>query len=123
MRSFVKRSMSPRDWRLRLEDLLEAIRNIQSYVRGMSFADFAADVKTIRACAYEIGVIGEAATRIPAEVKTRYPEVPWEKMQGIRNIIVHEYFRLDVAILWQTITQNLPPLVPMLERILTENRT
>ena len=115
--------MSPRDWRLRLEDLLEAIRNIQSYVRGMSFADFAADAKTIRACAYEIGVIGEAATRIPAEVKARYPEVPWEKMQGIRNIIVHEYFRLDVAILWQTITQNLPPLVSLLERILTENQT
>ena len=113
--------MSPRDWRLRLEDILEAIRNTQAYVRGMAFPDFAADLKTIRAAAYEIGIIGEAASRIPAEVRSRYPEVPWDKMQGIRNVVVHEYFRLDAAILWQTITHNLPPLVPLLEDLLARD--
>jgi uncharacterized protein with HEPN domain len=84
----------------------------------MAFDAFVADPKTVRAAAYEIGIIGEAASRIPEEVRTRYPHVPWDKMQAIRNVIVHEYFRLDVAILWQTITQNLPPLIPMLEEIL-----
>jgi uncharacterized protein with HEPN domain len=113
--------MSPREWRPRLEDILEAIRNTQAYVRGMTFAEFATDLKTIRAAAFEIGVIGEAASRIPAGVRSRYPDVPWDKMQAVRNVIVHEYFRLDVAILWQTITQNLPPLVPLLEELLARD--
>jgi uncharacterized protein with HEPN domain len=113
--------MSPRDWRLRLEDILEAILNTQAYVRGMTFPDFAADLKTIRAAAYEIGIIGEAAGRIPPEVRTRHPEVPWDKMQAVRNVIVHEYFRLDVAILWQTVTQNLPPLIPLLKELLSRD--
>ena len=114
--------MSPRDWRARVEDILEAIRNGQVYVEGMTFAQFSVDRKTIRAVAYEIGIIGEAASRIPAEVRTRYPNVPWEKMQAIRNVLVHEYFRLDVAINWQTMTQNLPPLVILLEDILLRDR-
>jgi len=113
--------MSPRDWRLRLEDILDAIRNTQGYVRGMTYPDFAADLKTIRAAAYEIGIIGEAANRVPAEVRSRHPELPWDKMQAVRNVIVHEYFRLDVAILWQTVTQNLPPLIPLLEELLSRS--
>jgi uncharacterized protein with HEPN domain len=89
----------------------------------MTFAEFAVDLKTIRACAYEIGVIGEAASRIPSEVTVRHPEVPWDKMQAIRNVIVHEYFRLDVAILRQTVTQNLLPLISSLEKVVAESRT
>lgn len=57
--------MSARDWQLRLEDILEAIRNTQAYVRGMTFAEFAADLKTIRAAAYEIGIIGEGRQSHP----------------------------------------------------------
>jgi uncharacterized protein with HEPN domain len=87
----------------------------------MTFADFAADLKTVRAAAYEIGIIGEAASRIPADVRTRYPDVPWDKMQGVPNVIVHEYVRLDANILWQTVTQNLPPLVPLLEDLLSRD--
>lgn len=88
----------------------------------MAFDEFAADIKTVRAAAYEISIIGEAAARIPDDVRARYPHVPWDKMQAIRNVIVHEYFRLDVGILWQTITQNLPPLAPMLREILEQER-
>lgn len=113
--------MSPRDWRVRLEDNVDAIRNTQAFVRGMTSVDFAADLKTMRAAAYEIGIIGEAASRIPIDVRTRYPDVPWDKMQGVRNVIVHEYFRPDVNILWQTVTQNLPPLVPLLEDLLSRD--
>lgn len=80
--------MSPRDWRVRLEDILEASRNTQSYIRGMTFDAFAADPKGIRAAAYEIGIIGEAASRIPEVVRRHYPHVPWLKMQAIRNVIV-----------------------------------
>ena len=112
--------MSARDWIGRIEDVLEAIGNLQQYVAGMTFEQFAADKKTVRAAAYEIGVIGEAARYVPPEVRSRYSEIPWGKMQAIRNVIVHEYFRVDVSILWQTITHNLPPLIPRLRKILEQ---
>lgn len=112
--------MSARDWRGRIEDILEAIGNLQEYVEGMTAQEFEADKKTVRAAAYDIGVIGEAARSIPPEVRERWPEVPWPKMQAIRNVVMHEYFRVDVGILWQTIKQDLPPLVPLLRTILEQ---
>ncbi len=112
--------MSREHWRARVEDILESIANLQSFVEGMSCEEFAADTKTVRAAAYEIMIIGEAAAHVPQQARCRSPQVPWDEMRGIRNIVVHEYFRVDVAILWQTITQNLPPLVPMLESLLAQ---
>jgi uncharacterized protein with HEPN domain len=112
--------VSPRDWRYRAEDILEAIANARSYVAGMTFERFAADTKTVRAAAYEIGVIGEAVGHLPAEVRESHPEVPWRKMQAMRNVVVHEYFRVDTRILWQTIQDDLPPLVPLLQALLED---
>jgi len=112
--------MSPRDWRLRIEDILESISNIQNYIENMSFDEFVKDTKTIRASAYEISIIGESTSRIPAELQEKYPQVPWAKMKEMRNIIIHEYFRVDPVIVWQTATQNLPPLIPILHTILKE---
>ena len=112
--------MSPREWQYRVEDLLEAIENAQAYVEGMAFEHFAADRKTIRAAAYELAVIGEAVRNLPDEVRNRHPEVPWSKMQAFRNVVVHEYFRVDIGVLWQTITHDLPPLAPLLREMLGE---
>ncbi|MFC1715375.1 DUF86 domain-containing protein [Candidatus Poribacteria bacterium] len=113
--------MSPRDWRARLEDILGAISNLQAYIKDMTFEEFASDRKTMSAAAYEIGIIGESARHVSDEERRRYPQIPWAKMQAIRNIVIHEYFRIDPAILWQTITENLPPLVPILEDILEKS--
>ena len=110
--------MSPRAWTHRIEDILEAVANAQTYVEGLSFELFAADRKTVRAVAYEIGVIGEATRHIPVEVRERHPRLPWGKMQSIRNIVVHEYFRVDIGILWETVKHDLPPLVPLLREML-----
>ena len=110
--------MYPEGWRTRLEDILEAIQNVQSYVRGMTFDEFASDMKTIKAAAFEIAVVGEAASHVPEDLQTRFPDIPWNKMVGMRNVVIHEYFRVDVQILWQTIVENLPPLVPRLQDIL-----
>lgn len=106
--------MSPRPWMARVHDILESIANARSYIEGMTFDTFVSDRKTLRAATYEIGIIGEAARHIPADVQERYPGVPWSNMRGIRNAIVHEYFRIDVAVLWDTITHDLPPLVAAL---------
>ncbi len=84
--------MSPRDWRTRIEDILEASDNLQRFIEGMTFEEFAGDVKTIRASAYELGIIGEATATIPADVRTAHPEIPWEKMQAMRNVVFHRVF-------------------------------
>jgi uncharacterized protein with HEPN domain len=110
--------MSPRDWQYRVEDLLEAIASAQAYIEGMTFQRFSADRKTIRAAAYELAVIGEAVRNLPAELRDSHSEIPWGRMQAFRNVLIHEYFRVDIGILWQTIKHDLPPLEPLLRRML-----
>lgn len=103
--------MSPRDWTLRVEDILEAIGRITQYTAGMTQETFRADQKTIDAVIRNIEIIGEAARHVPEDVVTRYSHLPWAEMRGMRNVLIHEYFLVSVPILWQTVTQNLPPLV------------
>jgi uncharacterized protein with HEPN domain len=66
-------------------------------------------------------VLGEAARHVPPDIQNKYPEVPWAIMQGMRNILVHDYFKVKVDIVWRTIQADLPPLVAPLQRILHEN--
>ena len=82
--------MSPRHWQVRIKDILACAQNIQDFISGMSMDDFMADPRTIRAVAFEFVTMGEAARTIPGEIKKQYPDVPWGKMQGIRNVLVHE---------------------------------
>jgi len=86
----------------------------------MTFEDFANDPRTIRAVAFEFITLGEAARAIPVDIQNRYPNIPWVKMQGIRNILVHEYFRLDEEILWTAAQDDIPPLIESLEDILKQ---
>ena len=72
--------------------------------------------------AFEFTTMGEAARAMPAEAQNRYPEVPWEKMQAIRNLLVHEYFRIDEEILWRASQDDVPLLIANLEEILRQNR-
>ncbi len=113
--------MSPRAWRERVEDILACIHNIQTFVGDMSAEEFANDLKTIRAVAFEFSIMGEAARAIPASARQQYPQVPWEQMQAMRNVIVHEYFRIDEEVLWQTTQADLPPLIPLLEDVLQKS--
>lgn len=110
--------MPPRDWRLRIEDILEAIAKIDRYTAGMTFQAFCADEKTVDAVIRNLIVIGEAAQHIPSENEMRHPELPWARTRGVRNVVVHEYFGVDLSVLWETAKRNLPPLVPLLHSLL-----
>ena len=112
--------MSPRPWKMRIEDILEAIQRIQYYTSGMTFGSFKADQKTIDAVIRNLEIIGEAAGHVPDEIAHRYDQLPWEEMRGMRNVLIHEYFGVSIGILWHTITHNLPPLVEQLEDIFEE---
>ena len=114
--------MSPRPWLARIEDILGCAKNIRDYTAGMTFSKFLEDPRTIRAVAFEFTTIGEAARVIPQEIQERYPDLPWGKMQGIRNVLVHEYFRIDEEILWRATQEDIPPLISALERIIAEDR-
>jgi uncharacterized protein with HEPN domain len=114
--------MSPRKWLQRIEDILSCIRNIQTFTKGMTLAGFEENPMAVRAVAFELVTMGEAARAVPAEVQQRFPEVPWDKMQLIRNVVVHEYFRIDEQIIWKTCQEDLPPLVPLLENMLNSER-
>lgn len=103
--------MPPREWRLRVEDILESINRVMRYTEGIDETSFSEDEKTVDAVLRNMTVIGEAARALPPEIEARYPNVPWGKMRGFRNVVVHEYFGVSVPILWQTVRTNLPPLL------------
>lgn len=113
--------MPPRDWTLRVEDLLTAIRRIGDYTRGMDYKSFCADQKTIDAVIRNFSVIGEAARHIPPEIQDAHAEIPWREMRDMRNIVVHGYFQVDLSILWQTIRDDLDPLVVPLSNLLKDS--
>jgi len=110
--------MSSRNWPLRISDILAAIAKISRYTSGMTEACFAADERTVDAVLRNLEIIGEATRHLPGDFTARHPEVPWHEMRGMRNILIHEYFGVSMPIIWETVTQNLPPLVPLLEEIL-----
>ena len=110
--------MSPREWRDRVRDILDAIFEIQRFVRGMDYETFKNDEKSIRAVEMNFIIIGEAANQIPEKVEERYSSIPWGLMRAMRNRIVHVYFRVDEKLMWDTIQNDLPPLIPELEKLL-----
>jgi uncharacterized protein with HEPN domain len=110
--------VSPRDWKERVQDILEAIAEIQAFTRGMDFDTFRADAKTLKAVELDFIVIGEAANQIPDEVEEMYPLVPWSLMRAMRNRLVHVYFSVDERLLWETVQNDLPVLVPALQSLL-----
>jgi len=114
--------MPPRDWRFRLQDILDAIAAVQSYTAGMDYATFAGDRRTVDAVVRNIEIIGEAASHVPRSVTLAHPEIPWAEMRGMRNIIVHEYFGVTDRILRDTVNKNLPPLVEPLQGLLHSDR-
>ena len=103
---------------MRIEDILEAIHRIEQYTHAMDADAFFVDSKTLDAVVRNLIIIGEAARMLPLEVQQKYRKVPWAQMRAMRNIVVHEYFGVDETIIWTTVKDDLPPLVPLLEQIL-----
>jgi uncharacterized protein with HEPN domain len=103
-----------------LEDISGAISDIRSFVQGMSADGFIADKKTVNAVVRSLEIIGEATGKIPKDVRERYPDVPWEEIIGMRNRLIHEYFGVDLDIVWQTLQEDLAPLEIAIKTMLTE---
>jgi uncharacterized protein with HEPN domain len=100
--------------------MLGSIASILDYTKGMTFDAFIHDSRTVEAVMHNIMVLGEAARSLPPGVISRHPEIPFQQMRDIRNVIVHIYFGVREDILWQTVRDDLPALVPQLKAILEE---
>ena len=111
--------MPPREWRLRIEDIIEAIEAILDFTEGMDSTSFAGDKKTVDASIRNLEVIGEAAKHIPLEIRSCYEDIPWAEMSAMRNILAHAYFGIDLSIIWQTICSDLPIILPQLRQLLS----
>jgi uncharacterized protein with HEPN domain len=103
--------------RVRIRHMIEAARQAISFVTDRSCDDLAADVQLRLAVLRALEILGEAANRVSPETRTDHQEIPWRLAVSMRNRIVHAYFDIDLGIVWTTITQTLPRLVPMLEAI------
>ena len=88
---------------------------------GAPTPQFKADPKTVDAVLHNLEIIGEAAKRVPAKVRARAPEIEWRKMAGMRDMLAHVYFQVDLVIVWDVVETKLAPLKSAVERILDED--
>jgi uncharacterized protein with HEPN domain len=109
--------MPRRDPDLLIEDILEALRKISIYTTGMGPEEFRQDLKTVDAVIRNLEIVGEATRQLPSEFTARYPDVPWRQIAGLRNRVIHEYFSVDLEIVWQVIQADLPQLEAQLSRL------
>lgn len=104
-----------------IEDIIEAMDNATEFVEGIEeYKDFIKDSKTIYALIRALEIIGEAVKKIPDEVKELYPQIPWKDMAGMRDKLIHEYFGVNLRVVWDTIKKEIPNLKPLFEKILRD---
>jgi uncharacterized protein with HEPN domain len=107
-----------RDYKVYLDDIAQAIRKINSYLLKLDQKRFAQDEKTIDAVVRNLEIIGEAVKKLPDDIRKQHSEVNWKKIAGLRDILIHEYYGIDVEIIWDIITNKLPPLAKEVELML-----
>jgi len=110
--------MSERDFRLYCADILDSGAAILEFVQGLSFEEFRDDRKTYSAVIREFEVIGEAVGKLPENLKGRRADVEWQDIKDFRNLLTHEYFGVDLKIVWKIIEEDLPILMDAIKEIM-----
>lgn len=106
-----------REWRFYIQDMIEFCGRVLDYTAGLDQATFVASKITYDATLRNLELIGEAATRIPDEVRDRYPDIPWGSIIGARNQLAHGYMRMDDTLVWTMIDEGIPSLLPQLQNL------
>jgi uncharacterized protein with HEPN domain len=109
--------MSKRPVPLLLDDMWEAIERVERYTKSLTNEAFVHDEKTVDAVVRNLEIIGEAANRLPAEFKEQHRDIVWAQIVGLRHRIVHDYFGIDLTLVWQVLQQDLPAFKAQLRQI------
>ena len=110
--------MSRKDWRIRVEDIVEAAMDVAEMTADMDFDNFVASKPVRLGVLYCLAVIGEAARHVPADVQARHPEVEWRLMNDMRNVIIHDYSGVNLHVVSVAVRNDLPPTLERLRRLL-----
>ena len=102
---------------VRLRHMLDAARETVSFVHNKTRADLDTDRKLVLALEKAIEIIGETAVNVTKECRDNLPQIPWPNIIGMRNRLIHAYFGINLNILWKTVTEDLPPLIAELEKV------
>lgn len=103
-----------------LSDIREAIHRITAYISGMAYESFVADTKTQDAVIRNLEILGEATKNLSEQIRAEYPSIPWKSMAGARDRLIHHYFGVNLDIVWQIVTLDLPQVVLQLQAIIIE---
>ena len=110
--------MKKRTHQMYVEDILAAMNKIERYIKGLTYQTFVENEMVQDAVIRNLEIIGEASRNIPDIVREKDTNIPWRRMIGLRNIAIHEYFGIDLSIIWQIITKNLVETKPEVESML-----
>ncbi len=110
--------MPPRAWRLRVQDIIDAIDAVDEFTSGLSLHEFEEDRRTVSAVLYQFGIIGEASAHVSEEIKSKHPEIGWRRLRETRNLVTHIYFGVDIPRLWGIIKRRLPAVQSQLRALL-----
>ncbi len=108
-----------RDVTLYLDDMIEACQRVAQYSAGLDRDGLDARTMITDAIVRNLEILGEASKRIPTEIRTREPDVPWRRIAGLRDVLSDAYFSIDLDIVWNVISVEVPNLLPQLRRLRT----
>ncbi|WXG42979.1 MAG: DUF86 domain-containing protein [Promethearchaeati archaeon SRVP18_Atabeyarchaeia-1] len=109
-----------RDIKLFVKDIISAMDSIEKFVSGMTIDEIQKDDKTSSAVIRKFEIIGEATKHIPDALRIKHSEIPWSRMSGMRDRLVHAYLGIDYRLVWDAIKIDIPNLKPKFERILVD---
>lgn len=107
-----------REFKDYVADIVDAIEKIDEFTQDMDFQDFEKDYKTVFAVIRALEVIGEAVKNIPATVKDEYRRIPWGKIAGMRDKLIHEYFGVNIKVVWKTVKEDIPTIKSLFKEML-----
>ena len=106
-----------------LLDILDSARKIKTYIEGVARDEFLCDTRLQDSIVRRLEIIGEAAGRVSAESREKYPDIPWAAIRGMRNQMIHRYDDIDMGIVWETVRRDIPRLIQMIEPLAKSEAT